>query len=343
MSTSQYLSSVKFPPQLETETDSFYYGRGRLFCLHPEGLSPKDLNDQSEISFISEDKKLFVSLPNNMYHLLYDALAIILEMREVDPSVKFIFDMSQIKNRLDSSLASYFKFFFKALVDAGIRYETFDASMYVTITANNFYIIRGYSPTYVHNIASKLYDFLFKYVKDKDLKPHRKVFITRSHNDSGYKFEYGPGVELGYHNNNRIDDRGTLEDYFKSKGFEIICPEDDFPLFEDQIEYFYSVKTLVSYSGSGLMNSCFMQEGQILCELVTPFILNKNKHSLYDEEDAGHIPTNAVWVEELHHFFSKIAFEKNHTYIGVKNLTRKATDVIDNIEANELITFLGTR
>ena len=86
---------------------------------------------------------------------------------------------------------------------------------------------------------------------------------------------------------------------------------ENFITLEDQINYFYSVKTLVGISGSGLANALFMQNNTNMVELVTTMI-----SMLADPE------TNELDYQEYHgHFYSAIAFQKNQNYFGISNKT----------------------
>jgi capsular polysaccharide biosynthesis protein len=134
-------------------------------------------------------------------------------------------------------------------------------------------------------------------------------------------------------NDNRLDNEEVLEQYFESLGYEIVCP-DDFNSFQEQLNYMYSVKKLVSVSGSGLTNSLFMQPSQTVVELVTPLCIP------LDDEDN---PYKSILIEDLHHFYSTMAFKKHHKYVALNNQEKSASSIINQIEKDpSLKQFLGS-
>ena len=67
----------------------------------------------------------------------------------------------------------------------------------------------------------------------------------------------------------RINNENQLENLFINIGYESIYAPEKFKNFEEQINYFNEVKTLVAISSSGLANSLFMQPQTTLFELQT--------------------------------------------------------------------------
>jgi hypothetical protein len=96
----------------------------------------------------------------------------------------------------------------------------------------------------------------------------------------------------------------------------------------------YSVKKLVSVSGSGLTNSLFMQPNQTVIELVTPLCIP------FDDEDN---PYKSILIEDLHHFYSTMAFKKHHKYFALNNENKSSAAIIGQIENDlSLKQFLGS-
>ena len=89
--------------------------------------------------------------------------------------------------------------------------------------------------------------------------------------------------------------------------------------FEDQINYFYKTKTIFSVTSSGLTNSIFMQPGNNVIELQTPFETQMNvKGSL-----------------ELHsEIYSNLCYTKNHNYLAIPSETN-STKTINKIKNNK--------
>jgi hypothetical protein len=98
-------------------------------------------------------------------------------------------------------------------------------------------------------------------------------------------------------------------------GFEIVCPE-DFDSFEDQIEYFDSVKTLVSPTSAGLVNGLLMKKNQTIIELEVPMV--------------------AQGKESLHSLYPGLLFNSGHIFIMIPSL-RDSTEIINKIESNKNI------
>jgi phosphoribosylaminoimidazole (AIR) synthetase len=132
---------------------------------------------------------------------------------------------------------------------------------------------------------------------------------------------------LPYENDNRIDDEKRLEDYFLSLGFEIVYP-DEFKSFEEQMNFFYSAKTVASLTGSGLTNACFMQPGSTVIEICTPLIS-------FTQIGNGVTDHGSVGQEEIHHFYNVISTMMDHNYIAIQNMSRSSEHVIQKIENNK--------
>ena len=120
----------------------------------------------------------------------------------------------------------------------------------------------------------------------------------------GHEIIY-PEKNLAFFNDSRIDDHEKIEKYFSSIGFEIIIPE-NFKNFEDQLNYMYETKILISLTGSGLTNCIFMQPEQKIVEIFTPLIISKTKNDL-----------NINFQEEWHFFNHRMSAIKQHKYFSL--------------------------
>jgi len=124
-----------------------------------------------------------------------------------------------------------------------------------------------------------------------------------------------------------MDYEKRLEDYFLSLGFEIVYP-DEFKSFEEQMNFFYSAKTVASLTGSGLTNACFMQPGSTVIEICTPLIS-------FTQIGNGVTDHGSVGQEEIHHFYNVISTMMDHNYIAIQNMSRSSEHVIQKIENNK--------
>ena len=131
---------------------------------------------------------------------------------------------------------------------------------------------------------------------------------------------------------NRIDSHDNIENYFSSLGYEIMLPE-NLGSFEEQLNTFYEARTIVSTTSSGLTNGVFMQPGQTMVELVTPLLIHWAENGNLDEGDA------IQWkiLEEMHHFYSSLAFHKKHKFLMLGNKYRASGDIIQQIEQDQFL------
>jgi hypothetical protein len=145
---------------------------------------------------------------------------------------------------------------------------------------------------------------------------------------------------FSYPNDNRIDDHSKIEKIFLDLGFEIVYPE-DFNNFQEQLDFFYSVKSLASITSSGIVNAVFMPPGGNIIEIVTPLITQSpvvsneylKKHNVNPTDYEIDINT----VQEIHMFYHNLAFFKDHTYIGIPNYSRDSDKLQAFIDNNKIL------
>lgn len=279
------------------------------------------------IDLISDQPKVLVSLTTSLYHLYNDNIGEFLAQYEVTPNAKFLIDITHIAD-IDP-LPEYIKMFFKFLNKKNIDYRPINLAKFNKININNFYFTDGNSESFAINQPSKrLYDFSQQYIVDKDLPATKKVYLSRK-NFQGRDLSFFIKGRLPYENDNRIDNEELVQEYFRGLGFEIVIPE-DFQTFEEQMNYFYQVKTIVSATSSGLVNACFMRPGSTMIELSTPLIS-------FERLGDGVLTPASIGQEEIHHFYHTISIMKNHKYISIPNLSREAKEIINTIEGDELL------
>jgi hypothetical protein len=228
--------------------------------------------------------------------------------------------------------AKFSKFCFEVLDHYNIKYEKVDLYGVSTVNFNNFYI-RKYR-VIDKDASNNVLKYFMPFIKDKDVKPFRKTFVSRRLATVVKQKHYGDalGSRLSRNTYQRLDEEKQLEDFFASQGFEVICPE-DFDSFEDQVNYFYEVKTIVSITGGGLTNMIFMQNGGNVIELMSTLITNQSM---------GTKTPNGL-EEGQHHFYHSIAFRKNFTYFGIPNIDAKCDTLVERIEKDGILKMLEGR
>jgi capsular polysaccharide biosynthesis protein len=115
-----------------------------------------------------------------------------------------------------------------------------------------------------------------------------------------------------------MDDELKLEEYFKSKGFEIFVAE-DFVDFKAQMQYFHETKTIVGVTGAALINSAFMQKSGKLIELQVPLTVGG--------------------IEMIHIDYHGLSFKMDHQYLTISS-NRKADTVLEKIQNNKALESL---
>lgn len=295
----------------------------KLFKPHIELIEKNEIPENAKVNnFLSDNKKIFVSLATQPYHFFHDCVGHFLSMYEKEPDALYIFDLSALHKR-DEKYLSFFK---KTLEEKNINFVFINLTQDTVIHANKFYV--QYAVNSSTNAGNNLYKFFGSCIKNKNIKPFRKIYISRSFiEERDFSTMVLPGASFA--NDQRIDDEELLENYLKDNGFEIIVPETSFDNFEDQINKFYEAKTVVSLTGSGLINIVWMQPRSTVVELSTPMVLPL--HFADEENNIRHVE------ETIHHFFSALSFNKEHNYVAVPNKKRNTKDVIKNIEGNSFL------
>lgn len=329
--STQLKSTEKYPVHFHEEVCNFSMYPTMSF-LYEQAVQPGRDEDILTHDFISDDKKIFMSLDISVYHLLHDYLGLILYHHEQYPDATFVFDISRLMDFWHQDGYDMVSFIFKALNDHGIKVKVLDINQRTVINANNFYTFETYNETYRAEAPRRVFEFFKKYIEHPDLEPYRKVYISRKFNTSTVSHQDEmPGWDV--FNDNRMDNHEMVEKFFADQGYEIVYAE-KFPTFIEQLNFFYSVKTLASITGSGLVNSMFMKPGQNVIELVTPLqlvLFRPGVGGLQDGPISKDMVHKRAWLEEFHHFYSILSIKKNHTYVGINNMTRKASEVVEQL------------
>ena len=269
------------------------------------------------------EKSVLISLDSSFYHFVAETVSFIAEIYEKDKNTLFIINSGNV-NSIDSLSVKFVKSFIDILDNKNIRYLITDLYRNRIIVKN----VKIYQHNFYNkNFANRVYDFFYNCIKDKDKLPSKMVYVSRrgsNRTDKIQKDTVSYNNNMYFNHDERIDDEPKLEKYFKSIGFDVIDPT-EFASLEDQINYFYDVKTLVSLTGSGLTNAIFMQKNQKVIELVTSMVTLQMR-----DGDSG---TNKdIFEESIHNFFINLSFDKEHYHYSISNIDRKCDILIDKIE-----------
>lgn len=335
------MSSTPF--EISGKDTNFVFFEGEyhlpLFRHLPEEFISSDkvkngyIKAENVLSLVSDKRKIFISPVGAFFHLLNDTVAPLMQQLEADSDVEVVIDISKIgspsftTNQTEFTEESYTGFFIKILRDRGITVNLINKFYYDAININNFYVTDGKFS--VGETYSTMFKMFSEYLDNLGSPPYRKTYLSRRRTALTVKtLKDSKNNELVY-DDSRVDNEELLESYFQSLGFEIVCSE-DFGSFLEQLEYFYSVKTLVSLTGSGLSNSMFMQPSGNVVELVTPLSIN------FDDDNN---PYGSIFIKDLHHFYSTMAFKKGHKYIALSNQHKKSSEIINQIQNDPSLRY----
>ena len=301
---------------------------------NPDFRVLEPVNEES-MSFYSDQTKMIMRLPISFYHCMHDFLGTVFHIFELDPDTLFIIDVS-IPNRTPVT-HKVNEFCFKLLDYHNVNYEKVDLTKGSSVNIDNFYIRT--QRVVDHNASNILMKYIMPFIKNQDVKPFRKVYLSRKGLTNYKNKQYGEefSKKLTRNTYNRIDDEEKLENFFLDNGFEVMIPE-DFDSFEDQLNYFYEVDTIVGITGGGLTNVMFMQPGGTVIELMTTLITNVSHVNYMDKTE------NRFGFEEgQHHFYHAIAFRKNCNYFGFPNINTEADTLIKRIVSTPAFNFIDSR
>jgi predicted ATPase len=292
------------------------------------------------VDLTSSRVKIIKTISSSVFHFFADDVCDILYALRLYPDAEVIIDVSMVSTMLDEPSRSFLGFFFDALEDQGIRHKLVDVSKFDIVYINNYIVAES---AYRSSLSGTLiYEFFKKYVDNPKTEPYRNVYLTRSKVQKDVSKLSEQASRLSFTTDDRVDSEDELNKKFLEMGFEVVAPE-DFKDFHEQINYFYSVKTIASLTSSGLANALFMQPGGTVIEISTPLVvispmLSAEKTVIDIDSLDGSDPTMA---QELHMFYKLVAYLKDHTYLSINNPGRRAEDIKKYIDVNaKLAEFL---
>ena len=296
------------------EMDGTYYEEVHTFLFDGAQICFLDNNDS-----IVEDvkifnlidpscQKVFLKLEKGFFHAVSTTLAQILIEHEKNNNVQIILGIDS----KDSFGDIFNKFIVDTMKRKNIKYKI------ILLENNTIYKIDKclyFSMTMLTYSGIKIIEKLgLEYSSNNP--PYKKIILTRK---LVHRFAKSPEGMFGgidpnkflFKDDIRMDNEDKVINYFEKLGFECISPE-NFKSIEEQIRFFSEVKTIVSVTTAGLLNTVFMPQGSKVIELAVPMVAGR--------------------TESLHsNLYSGISFAKNHKYIAIPTM-RKAEDVIKIIE-----------
>jgi hypothetical protein len=318
-----------------TETDVFNPKKLKIFELNEKTVTRGyvDADNAKAIHFISPRKKFIKTIVASYYHAIADDLAEIVYVIDKYPNAELIINVADIRGGLSKPEWDFVGFFLRCLDDKKVKYTLVELSKFDVIYMNNFTMLTF--PFHSGARLDMLSDFFKKYVSNPKQKAYRKVYVSRG--KMPWRDQSENAVNFSYQDDNRIDNHQKIEKIFVDLGFEIVYPE-DFKTFQDQLDFFYSVKTLASLTSSGIVNAVFMQPGGNIVELVTPLITQSpvvnDVYLMENGIDPKDYELDLNTVQEIHMFYHNLAFFKEHTYIGIPNYFRSSDKIQKFIDSN---------
>jgi hypothetical protein len=319
-------------------TDNFNPQKPKVFELTEYNITKGyvEANNAKVIHFLGPKQKLVKPIMASYYHAIADDLAEIVYAIQKYPDAELIIDVSDVRGNLGQDSWDFIGFFLKCLDNKKIKYTLVELSKFDVIYMENFTLLSF--PFHSGARLDLLAEFFNHYVTKPKQVPYRKVFVSRKKMPWRENTEHAEN--FSFKHDNRIDDHSKIEKVFEDLGFEVMYPE-DFKNFQQQLDFFYSVKTLASLTSSGIVNAVFMPPGGTIIEIVTPLITKSpivsNEYLKEHNIDPSDYEIDINTVQEIHMFYHNLAFMKEHAYVGIPNYFRDSDKVKNFIENNEAL------
>lgn len=312
---------------------------GNYRPLSPEEIEIKDWPTESHKYQLVENESLssdapviYITINDAFYLAVHEILPFVDKIHTSDPSIHFILHRPPLhypkgeKEQRDAIYRDIIKFFSENKVnfsylgpdDPPTAYKVknfLDMSKNLEPFENNDLYLTHQD---VKNTINKLKKF---YGANNAESPQRKVYLSRTHLAEGRKnseLDLVPGSKNQFKNDIRMEDEYVLEDFFRSKGYDILIPEQRFSTLKEQVEYFEGVKILAGVTGSGLVNCLLMQDSQLVVEVVAELVF-----------DEGH--EGASFQVLNSEFYLHDSYIKEHTYLAIPS-RRDPYRVIESLE-----------
>lgn len=265
--------------------------------------TPEDMKKHNSHEIVDKRLKGIMPVGDNYFHYFSDFVGPIIvflencnsnKINEVHLILTSDHELKVVQN-FDSFLSHCISKFKNMKVTH--EYFVFGNQKYLKINNSAVLIQRD-----IGESIGQIYNYAIDFAQCSLQKPHRNVFLSRRNDKIADKSV------------NRIANEKECEKFFESLGFEIAYV-DNFSSLAEEIKYFNETKVLVGLSGAGMTNSMFMQDRQIVMEIVTPMKLGSSENKY-----------------ELHNFYKTISALKDHKLISLSNINRSSDDLIEDIK-----------
>lgn len=214
--------------------------------------------------------------------------------------------------------------FYQQEVGSGDKFQrTTNMMVYPVYRFNNVTVIKDYSMCFDRSLGD-ITDLIDQYISPldriTDLGESPRIYISRSGEDeTGSAFLDPDNPSLGYKDNNRIHNESKLKEYLESKDFYIL-ETDNMQEHSEQISLLSRASIVIGATGTGLINSLFMQNGKTVVEL---------KLELKEQHES----------QQLYPYYADYAYARGHKYIALDVSDKQADTAIK--ELDELFGLLN--
>jgi len=299
---------------------------------------------------ISSYHKYIIYMREEFWHFLFNTLIVIAAIHKVNPQAVFVLVTGPIeikadeapknnKQKLVTFLLDFFlknkiSYYMIPSVDFPKTYSNVNSASdvhgslkvkppngrvynYLVYKAKNVTVVDT-SETITNTITTKdVKNLVNSYINSEELdniKANKKVYITRGNREvEPEPFVQNKDLSVGYKSSKaRIYEEDLLEQYLEAQGFEIV----DFntlPEIQDQINLMHATSVLVGATGTGLINTLFMQDKRVLIELKVEEGSGENTHGMNPQ-------------------YTYYSSAKDHLYIGIDAIDKQARTAIEKLK-----------
>jgi hypothetical protein len=256
----------------------------------------------------SDCLKIPIVINNTFFTTIFNLIPFVYKMYKASPSAYFILNRPDGNSHVDEVAAAHggmFEYVQEFFTYLGINFVWVDWDAHKTAFKSKGVLDLGVNG---HLLDVTLADVLEtaelmkEHIGLKDVKPFRKVYLSRRH----LSVERGAPHVLKGGGTNRFDsdirmyNEEVLEEYFRSKGYEVISSEMYFKTFKDQIAFFHEVEVLAGVSGSGFTNLIFMQDNQTAVDITAELVFSNGELGALQVIDSQHWLYNSYMKHHLH-------------------------------------------
>ena len=153
---------------------------GSHFVFTSETILPGyfDSNVLSTLDLTTGKKKLIISLSGSVYHFLIEDVGNILQVIDDGyQDLEIIVDVSGVAGLLERKDLDMFLFFLQTLNDKGMKHKIVNLKHFDIIYIDHFFVLSTAYAAY--DSLELIYDHFSDYLVDKDVKPTRKIYLSR--------------------------------------------------------------------------------------------------------------------------------------------------------------------